>query len=91
MLDKVMLTFGTFRILRSDNAKGFRNKVIQELTRLLDIEHRLGAPWNPRSQGNIERFHSPLVTSLRSYCYENPKTWATFLQSVVFAKNSSPP
>ncbi len=90
LLDRVILVFGTFNILRCDNAKGFRSTILKQLTKLLNIKRHHGAPWHPQSQGNIERFHSPLITSIRSYCHENPRTWQEYLPAVVFAYNSSP-
>ena len=46
--------------LGSDNGKEFKNKIIENYLKEHDIKYILCAPYNPHSQGVVERFHQTL-------------------------------
>ena len=47
IMEHLVLKHGVPRVIKSDNAMYFRSKILKELTNLLDIDYRFGAPYNP--------------------------------------------
>src|SRR6185312_6517224 len=52
---KIFSLIGYPKILQSDNGSEFVNDVIQSLVRIVGIERRFITPYNPRSDGKVER------------------------------------
>jgi transposase InsO family protein len=51
----ILFNFGLPKIIQSDNGTEFVNKVIEEFTRLANIDHRLITAYHPQANGAAER------------------------------------
>ena len=89
IMKHLILLHGCPRIFKSDNATYFRSKVLKELTSLLDIDHRFGAPYHPESQSCVERLNGTIAEKLSMYVEKEPKSWSKQLDAVVFSYNIS--
>lgn len=78
---------GIPRILQSDNGDAFQSAVIQTLARLLGIQQRFIAAYNPRADGKVER----IVRTVKSTIYKLMRGanifWPLHLPYVQYAYN----
>uniref|UniRef100_A0A0A9YYQ8 RNA-directed DNA polymerase n=1 Tax=Lygus hesperus TaxID=30085 RepID=A0A0A9YYQ8_LYGHE len=72
--------FGTPEKITSDRGRQFECSLFAELTRKLGITHYLTAPYNPRANGLVERFHRQLKYAIRCYGSEN---WVELLPLIM--------
>jgi transposase InsO family protein len=89
IMEHLILKHSCPRVFKSDNASYFRSQIIKELIRILDINHRFGAPYHPQSQSIVERVNGTIMEKLSMYIDREPKLWAKQLQSVIFSYNVS--
>jgi hypothetical protein len=54
VLWKVICEYGTMKILQSDLGPEFVNKVVQDMTEMFHIDHRLITAYHPRADGLVE-------------------------------------
>jgi len=52
---EVISRYGVMRELLSDRGSSFRNRLIAQLCKLLDIKHRFTSPHHPQTDGKAER------------------------------------
>ena len=90
LYDHVFLEFGFPAILQSDQGGEWTNAILQELTKLLSIEHVFTTSYRPRLNGSTERVHRWLNSALGIYCEKNQQLWEEFLQPATYAHNTSP-
>lgn len=58
--------FGPPKAILSDQGREFCNQVVDHLLKLTGIEHKVTLAYNPRTNGQTERFNKTLVESLRT-------------------------
>ncbi|KAL9951307.1 hypothetical protein ACROYT_G043949 [Oculina patagonica] len=90
LYDYVFLEFGFPTVLQSDQGGEWTNAVLQELTKLLSIEHVFTTSYRPRLNGSTERVHRWINSALGIYCEKNQQLWEEFLQPATYAHNTSP-
>ena len=61
--------------LGADNGKEFKNKLIEDYLKDKNIKYIHGNPYNPHSQGVVERFHKTIKDALYSLFADNPETF----------------
>ena len=61
--------------LGSDNGKEFRNKIIEGYLKDKNIKYIHGNPYNPHSQGVVERFHKTVKDALYCLYADNPESF----------------
>ena len=64
---EVFTDYGTPKILQSDNRAEFVNKIIDVFTILHEIEPRLSAAYNPRTNGLVERRNKDISKALKKF------------------------
>jgi transposase InsO family protein len=62
---KVVLKYGTTRILQTDQGANFISEVFRTTCKILKIKKIQSTAFHPESQGSIERSHSVLAEYLR--------------------------
>ena len=86
MLHKYVFNhFGAPLSLLSDNAGEFKSGEWKDLLKASGIKQHLGTPWNPRSQGHVERLNATILQLLRSIIVEYAENWDYILP---YAQNS---
>lgn len=64
--------FGIPKRLHMDQGLEFKNKNMQELSKLYEFDISYSAVSHPQSNGSVERFHATLLDSLRCFKLEYP-------------------
>ena len=84
--------FGVPEVLHSDQGRNFESQVFKEMCRLLGIEKTRTTPYNPKSDGMIERFNRTLATMvsmmLEPHCRQ--RDWDEKIPLAMFAYRASP-
>ncbi len=80
--------FGLPKIFQSDNGPEFSNQVIQEMTRLMHLDHRFISPWNPRTDGKVERAIGVIMMVIKKLLQGSDRYWPFFAPLAQFYINS---
>jgi hypothetical protein len=88
MLERWLCIFGMPEIIRSDRGPHFVAEVFKGLCRSVGIEHHMGAPEHPESQGQVER-QNQLVNQVRCLCENDVEKWPEAISKVQFSHNAS--
>ncbi|XP_033114948.1 uncharacterized protein LOC117115315 [Anneissia japonica] len=60
-VEKFVLRFGVLAQLHTDQGRNFESKVLAEACRMLGIKKTRTTPYNPKSDGMVERFNRTLI------------------------------
>ena len=85
--NNVYRRFGLPSVMISDRGPQFAAKTFQELTKVLEIDHRMSTAYHPQTDGQTERVNQELENHLRILCRNDPTGWAKALPTVEFAHN----
>lgn len=88
LLEYILLKYNFPSRIISDNASNFNSKVIQELSKFLQIKKIFTTPYHPQSN-IVERFHRTLNTYLKAFSSKNRDNWHDLLKYATFAYNNS--
>ena len=86
---KVFTDYGTPKILQSDNGAEFVNKIIDAFTILHEIEPRLSAAYNPRTNGLVERRNKDISKALKKFIEGAYGGWDDWLSMVQISLNQA--
>ena len=76
-------------VIHSDQGPEFENKVMQELCLLCGAHKTRTTPYQPESDGLVERFNITLLMMLAMFAGENKDDWDGLLPAVIMAYRSS--
>ena len=77
--------FGPPKELLSDQGKEFLNKMIENLVKVVGIDHRITSAYHPRTNGLTERFNQRFIRALMKLAEENPICWNKWIPFVLLA------
>ena len=63
--------FGPPKVIITDQGTEFNNEMIKNIVNRVGSEHRVTAAYNPRTNGQTERFNQTFVNSLRKHAEDN--------------------
>ena len=78
-LVKLIQLVGPPKILQSDNGPEFSNDTVRALVRLLHVQQRLIAPYNPRADGKVERTIGTVTLMIKKLLHGTSQHWPLFL------------
>jgi hypothetical protein len=73
----------------SDRDTRFTSGLWQEVTNLLNINHKFSTAYHPQTDGQTERQNDVIESALRHYVTDSCDNWDKFLAPVEFAINNS--
>jgi len=85
---EIIARYGVMRELLSDQGLSFKNKLIAQLCKLLNIKHRFSSPYQPQTDGKAERMVQTVITSLKLIC-DTQTQWAEKLTPVLMSYRST--
>lgn len=85
ILFEYICLFGPHKIVLSDQGTEFNNKLIDALLNLSGSERRVTSAYNPRTNGQTERFNQTLIESLRKHCEFNTSKWHLWIPFILFS------
>ncbi|MCO5564639.1 hypothetical protein L7F22_018305 [Adiantum nelumboides] len=85
IFDYICCRFGVPLELVSDQGKKFRNDLIEDLVKKLEIKHRYSTPYHPQCNGLVEAFNGVLQKMLFKLVEEHPMDWGMYLERALWA------
>nr|CAI5822443.1 unnamed protein product [Callosobruchus analis] len=86
--EQVFLVYGVPSRLVTDNGAHFKNKLLANLFKKYEVQHRFTALYHAQANA-VERHHRVLKTALSSYVAENQRQWDRYLPQVAAAIRSA--
>ena len=80
--------YGPPRSVLTDNGTQFASRFLLEVYRILGIKGVFTATYHPQTNGQPERYNSTLLSALRKFVGEHPKTWDRYAEALLFGYNS---
>ena len=87
--DDIIARHGAPREIVHDNASDLVSKLFRGLQDLFKIRRIETAPYQPNSQGAVERLNKTLIEALRTHVQEDPIDWDQYLSTILFAYRTS--
>ena len=81
---EIICRHGCPKIILSDKETHFKNSLIENLLKKINVKHLFSTPYHPQTNGLVERFNRTLCESIAK-CIENVTDWNTMIPSVLFA------
>jgi len=85
---EIIARYGVMRELLSDQGTSFKNKLVAQLCKLLNIKHRFSSSHHPQTDGKAERMIQTVIRSLKLIC-ENQTQWVEKLTPVLMSYRST--
>ena len=80
--------YGFPDLMMSNNGSQLITRYFQHEMAILNIKHAPTSRYHPKTNGQIERYNSSLVTQLCHYVAEHQRNWDAFLQPLIYAYNA---
>ena len=83
-------TPATAEALFSNRGTQFPFNLMQEVFRLVSVDHLTTSPYHAQTNEMVERFNGTLKTMLRKMASEKPKNWERYVPAFLFAYREMP-
>ena len=90
LVENFILTYGHFLEMRSDQGTEYKNEILEQVCKLLQIRQNFSTPYHPESIGSLERNHRCLNEYLRIFTNEHQSDWDNWIQYYQFSYNTTP-
>ena len=87
---EIVVRYGAFRELHSDQGTNFGSKVVLEVCRLFGIHKTRTTPYHPRSDRFIERSFRTLGRCLKAACRETKQEWDELVHLILMSYRATP-
>ena len=89
LVEQFVSRFGVMRSLHSDQGREFESDLISEMCKLLQVRKTRTVPYNPKSDGMIERANRTVIQMLTTLVNEARNDWDEHLPYVMMAYRAS--
>ena len=90
LVENFILIYGNFMELRTDQGSEYKNEVLDQVCKLLEIKQTFSTAYHPESIGALERNHRCLNEYLRSFTNVHQSDWDDWVKFYSFTFNTSP-
>ena len=87
-VERIVLMYGTPRILQTDQGANFIGEVFKNTCKILGIKKVQSTAFHPESQGSIERSHRVLSEYLGHYVTEDQSNWDLWIPFATYVYNT---
>lgn len=87
IFENFILKFGPMKEIRTDMGTEYRNELITELCKLMNITHSMSTAYHHQTVGTVERNHRVFNEYIRSYLANQLDMWDTYLHYFAFCYN----
>ena len=89
-MNHIVLQHGPPKKLLSDQGSIYTGVMMEKLAQLITYKHLFTSAYHPQTNGQAEKFNKTLKHMLMKFIDANQADWDLYLQSVVFAYNTTP-
>jgi len=89
LMEKIICKFGAPLRILSDQGREFESALFKELCERMEIQKIRSSPYQPTTNGCVERFHRTLNSMLAKVISENQRDWDDYLEPVMMAYRAS--
>ena len=89
ILDEVIARFGCPHDMHSDQGRNYVSQIFVDLCRMLEIRKTRSSPYNPRCNGQVERFNRTLIRMIKAYMKGQQRDWDKHLGCLAGAYRAS--
>jgi hypothetical protein len=89
-VDNCIARFGCPLEIHTDQGKNMDGNVIRQICKLLDIDKTRTTPYHPSSNGQVERFNSLILQTVRCFNKKQQNKWDEYLQLLAGAIRATP-
>ena len=82
-----VFSYGTPKILLTDNGSQFAASFFRDVCRLLGIQKVFTTEYHPQANGQAERFNRTILAALRDYVSDTQRDWDEWLGPLTYAYN----
>lgn len=90
LVEHFILIYGKFLELKSDQGTEYKNEVLDQICKYLQIKQTFSTAYHPQTIGALERNHRCLNEYLRSFINEHQTDWDDWLPFYAFTYNTTP-
>ncbi len=90
LLLRYILVYGVPDSLKTDWGTNFKSELMDQVCEQLRIQREFSIPYQPSTNGKVERANRKLKIGLSKYCHKDPSKWSDVLPYLVFALNATP-
>lgn len=90
IFEHLILKFGLVNSILTDMGTEYLNSTINELVKMLKIDHKNSTPYHHQTLGIVERNHRVLNEYLRSYIRDDLSDWDEYLKYFTYCYNITP-
>jgi len=88
-VDNLITKFGCPKVVITDNGRQFISKIFEDLSKIYGFKHKKTTTYHPQSNGAVERMNRVIADMMYNYVNIKGTDWASHLQHISFAYNSS--
>lgn len=89
LVEEFVLKLGVPRSIHSDQGRHFEYSLFREMCNLLQMNKTRTTPYNPQSDGLVERMNRTLINMLSLFVDVNQRNWDEILPYVMMSYRSS--
>ncbi|KAK7895747.1 hypothetical protein WMY93_021072 [Mugilogobius chulae] len=89
LFNDYVMEHGVMETLHTDMGRQFESEVVRQLCAMLGVKKTHTTPYNPKSDGMVERLNRTLIDQLAKTLLSCQGEWDSFLSQVAFAYNTS--
>ena len=89
IINEVIMPFGAPDEIFSDSAANFKAAILEDLVRIFGVLRKTSTPYNPMSNGQVERIFKTIRPILASLAFHSPKDWDLYLPMAAHSYNTS--
>lgn len=89
-VDNFVARFGCPLEIHTDQGENMDGNLIRQICKLLDINKAQTTPYHPSSNGQVERFNSLILQTVRCFIKKQQNKWDEYLQLLAGAIRATP-